>query len=106
MPTPRRHANPAQRQAAYRQRLTAAREEELRVRELPSLPAIPTVPGERRWDLLRRRALEALRTMQEEMQSYHEQRSENWQVTERGEALAERLQALQEIVSAVEGLGP
>ncbi len=105
MPTPRRHADQAQRQAAYRQRLTAARAQELQVKGLPSLPAIPTLPGGRRWELLRRQALELLKTMHQEMEGYHAQRSDLWQESERGEHMAERIDALQEGITVVEELG-
>jgi hypothetical protein len=51
-------------------------------------------------------ALLLLQTIQEEMQEYYEQRSEEWQGSEPGEAMGERLQALQEAIAAVEGLAP
>jgi len=45
-----------------------------------------------------------LETLQQEMQTYYEQRSEAWQESETGEALLERLQALQEVRTAMEEL--
>ena len=42
----RKHANPAQRQAAYRKRCEAARQQQLSTRGLPPLPAIATLPGQ------------------------------------------------------------
>ena len=104
MPTPRRYANQAQRQAAYRQRMADARKQELQVRGLPPLPLIPTMPSSRRWEAMNQQALRLLQTVEEEMQDYYDQRSEPWQGSERGEAMAERLQALQEVISAVEEL--
>lgn len=104
MPTPRRYANPAQRQAAYRARLTAARERELQAQGLPRLPKVPSIPGTVRWAALQQQALLLLQTMQEEMQEYYDERSEVWQASERGEAIVERLQAIQEAIATVESL--
>jgi hypothetical protein len=106
MPTPRRYANQAERQASYRQRLAAVREQELQVKGLPSLPTIPTIPGVRRWELLRRQAQGLLQTALEEMQSYQEQRSDAWRESERGERMAELIPALEDIVAALEELDP
>jgi hypothetical protein len=106
MPTPRRHASHAQRQAAYRRRVAEARQREMTGKGMPPLPAILTMPGERRWTMMTGHALVVLQTIQEEMQEYYDQRSEQWQESERGETMAERLQALQEAVAVVEGLVP
>lgn len=106
MPTPRRYATHAERQAAYRRRVAAAREQELQAKGLPPQPQVATMPGERRWATMTGQALVLLQTIQEEMQEYYEQRSEQWQESERGEAVGERLQALQEAIAAIEGLGP
>ena len=38
------------------------------------------------------------------MQGYYDERSDRWQESERGETMAEQLQALQETIAAVEGL--
>ena len=62
------------------------------------------MPGTCRWEALYQQALFLLRTLEAEMQSYHEQRSERWQEAERGEALAARLQALQEVIGMAEEL--
>ena len=104
MPTPRRHAHHAARQAAYRERCAAVRRSELEAKGLPALPAIPSIPGHARWRALTRQAQVLLETLQQEMQTYYEQRSEAWQESETGEALLERLQALQEVRTAMEEL--
>jgi hypothetical protein len=106
MPTPRRYASHAERQAAYRRRVAAARQHELQAKGMPSLPRVPNLPGTRRWAAMTEQALVLLQTIQEEMEEYHEQRSQQWQESERGEAMGERLQALQEVIAAVEGLSP
>ena len=102
MPTPRQYANRAQRQAAYRKRIADARKQELRAKGLPALPPIPTMPGVRRWETMNQQALLLLKTMQEEMEEYYDERSELWQASERGETMAERLQALQAAIAAIE----
>jgi hypothetical protein len=104
MPTPRLHAHPAGRQAAYRRRLAQAREKELAAKGMPPLPAVSTMPGHSRWEALIVQASLLLQTAHEEMQDYYDQRSEPWQTSERGEALLERLQALEELQSAVDEL--
>lgn len=104
MPTPRRYASPAERQAAYRRRCAAARNEELETKGMPPLPAVASMPGDRRWQALIRQASQLLGTVQEEMGAYYEQRSERWRESERGEALLERLEAIQETQAAVEEL--
>jgi hypothetical protein len=104
MPTPRQYANPAERQAAYRARLAAARKQEQEAKGLPPLPAVASLPGQARWQALRRQAALLLQHAQEEMQAYYAQRSERWQDSERGEAFLERLEALQELHEAAEQL--
>jgi hypothetical protein len=104
MPTPRQYANDAQRQAAYRKRIADARKQELQAKGLPALPAIPTMPGVRRWAAMHQQALLLLQSVEEEMRDYYDQRAERWRESETGEAMAEQLQALQEAVSAVEEL--
>lgn len=104
MPTPRRHAHPAARQAAYRHRLAEARRKEQEGKGLPPLPTVATLPGHRRWQALLRQADLLLRTVQEEMQDYFHERSETWQQGERGEAFLESLQAVQEAQDTAEEL--
>jgi hypothetical protein len=104
MPTPRRYASPAERQAAYRRRCAAARSKELETKGMPPFPAVASMPGDRRWQALIRQASQHMETVHEEMRDYYEQRSESWRETERGEAFLERLQAVQEAHATVEDL--
>lgn len=104
MPTPRRHAHPAARQAAYRQRCAQARKNELEAKRMPPLPAIASLPGHARWQALIQHASLLLQTVQEEMQDYYDERTELWRASERGESFQGRLQALQETQDAVEEL--
>jgi hypothetical protein len=103
MPTPRRYANHAERQAAYRQRQAGARSQPFGP-GLPTPAAIPTRPGPARWAALTRQAARWLQLVQEEMEAYYDQRSEAWQESERGELFRERLEAVQEAQAAAEEL--
>jgi hypothetical protein len=105
MPTPRQYVSQAERQAAYRRRLAAARSQELAAKRVPPLPAVATIPGYSRWEALTRSAALLLETVQAEMQEYYEQRSDPWQGSERGEAFLERLEAVREAQAAAAELG-
>lgn len=58
MPTPRQYANPAARQAAYRQRQAA------RAPQVVSVPVLPATPSPRRWQALCRHAAQLLHTVE------------------------------------------
>jgi hypothetical protein len=101
MPTPRRYPDAAARQAAYRARQAEARRQEQVAKGMPALPVVATRPGHARWRALLRQAHLLLEMVQEEMQEYHDQRSERWQEAERGESFRDRLEALQAAQEAV-----
>lgn len=101
MPTPRRFQTNADRQAAYRQRAAETRRQELQRKGLPPTPAIPSMPGNARWNALLALAAEATATVAAEMESYFEDRSEEWQEGEKGETFTERLD---EVRSAAESV--
>ena len=103
MPTPRRYANHAERQAAYRQRQAEARSRPSGP-GLPALPSVATRPSPARWAALTWQAARLLQVVQEEMEAYYNQRSEAWQESERGEIFRERLEAVQEAQAAAEEL--
>jgi hypothetical protein len=104
MPTARRYADAAKRQAAYRRRQAEARTRALTTRGVPALPGVATIPGHPRWEALTRQADLLLRTTLEEMQAYYDQRSESWQESERGAEFLERVQAIEEAQAALEEL--
>lgn len=104
MPQPRKHQTNAQRQAAYRTRTEHARTQQLSARSLPPLPAIATIPGEARWTGALRQAHWLLETTIAEMEEYKEERSDQWQESEKGWAFADRLESLQELVGTLEEL--
>jgi|SRR6185503_548625 len=104
MPQPRVHESSAQRQAAYRQRTARARQQQLTAQSLPPLPALPTMPGQARWLALLVQAQWCLTQVANEMQQYYEDRSEAWQESAKGTAFEERLEAVQEVLQALEEL--
>jgi hypothetical protein len=104
MPTPRQHPNHAARQQAYRERQEQARRQALQAKGLPATPTLPTLPGTARWQALREQARQALSTLRDEMQAYHDQRREAWQESERGEAMRDWIEACDELLTAVDDL--
>lgn len=104
MPTPRLHSDGASRQAAYRARMAAARTAERTAKGLPPAPAVPTIPGTARWDALLQTARAALETVREEMQEYFDDRTEGWQEGERGASMQERIDAIDALLSDLDGL--
>jgi len=72
---------------------------------LPASPIIPTVPGAARWKAMRELATTALRDMRNEMESYANDRAETWRQSERGEAFRQRIVAIEQLISELEGLG-
>ena len=95
MPTPRKYDNPAQRQAAYRARLSA-----VQASQFP----IPTVPGYQRWQVMMGAALAMLTNVHHEMDNYYQQRSEAWQESEKAESFVERMDTLGEIIDLLDEL--
>ena len=101
MPQPRRHDHPAARQRAYRERLRQAAAQQLAVKGLPSLPAIPTLPGYRRWTAGLLQAKQLLETVAQEMRDYYDQRSEQWQESDRAETLQEQLDQITDLAETL-----
>jgi hypothetical protein len=84
---------PAQKQAAYRerQRLKA-------IGQLPASPGACNIPAERRWNTALCQALRLMEQTRDEMQAYTDDRSDQWQESERGEAMQERIETLDSII--------
>jgi hypothetical protein len=84
---------PAQKQAAYRdrQRLKA-------IGQLPDSPAPCNIPAEKRWSTALTQALRLMEQTRDEMQAYAQDRTEQWQESERGEAMQERTESLDSII--------
>jgi hypothetical protein len=95
MPTPRRYASAAQRQAAYRLR---CREQARAARGVAPLPG---QPGRRRWAALCGQALSLVELAGREMEVYYDQRSDAWQESEPGEAFGEVMESVAQIAEAL-----
>ena len=99
MPTPRKYATAAARQAAYRQRL---RQPPSDGRPLMPLRAVPGCPGAPRWRRMMVDAIRLVREVEEEMAVVYDERTERWQDSERGQAFSEQLEALGEALTTLE----
>ena len=102
MPQPRKYDTRAQQQAAYRKRRAISDRELLAQKGLPPLPSIPTMPGNARWSAMVAQAHMLLSEAVDEMQSYHDDRSEQWQESTKAEDLLEKLEHLQETMDQLE----
>ena len=93
MPAQKKHANSAQRQAAYR----------ARCKERTEAPqtALATGAAYRRWEKMREQALSLLNQVVAEMENYHDQRSETWQESERAEEFIELMESIAETAEAL-----
>jgi hypothetical protein len=104
MPQPKKHASPAARQAAYRQRCEQALQVTLAGKGLPALPVIATMPGWPRWNASFRSAHDLIAETLGEMQDYFEDRSDAWKDGERGEEHQEKTASLEAILDALSDL--
>ena len=96
MPTTRKYASSAARQAAYRERCKAQDE------PLPAAPVTGAVY--RRWEAMRKQALSLLEQVACEMETYQTQRSETWQDSPRGEAFVEMMESLADVAEALKDI--
>ena len=101
MPQPRKHASPAERQAAFRARSEQARQAELATKGLPAHPVIASIPGWPRWNATFRMAHDLIEGALSEMQEYFDDRSDTWQVSERGEDHQERIASTEAVLEAL-----
>lgn len=99
MPTPRQYRTNADRQRAYRRRQQQARTEEMQSKGLPASSPISTMPSLQRWTKLLDHAKTTLETLRDEMQEYHDDRTEEWQESDRAEALQARIEAIEEALN-------
>lgn len=104
MPQPRKYETRAQQQAAYRKRQALSQQALLSQKGLPPLPAIPTMPGHARWSAMIAQAQTLLSAAAEEMQTYHDARSEPWQESSKAEELLTKLERLQENVAQLQDI--
>ena len=94
MPTPRKYGNNAERQAAYRARRASCTDK----------TQAPVTPGYRRWEGMIRDSRCLLDSVNHEMESYYEERSERWQESDRGERLTEMMESIEEITTMMHDL--
>ncbi len=94
MPYPKKHASHAARQAAYHKRQEKARREQLQAKGLLALPAIPTIPGYPRWRQALAHAESLLDMVATEMEDYANERSEEWNETDRADQFRENIDAI------------
>jgi len=104
MPQPRKYETRAEQQAAYRQRRIVSEKELLSRKGLPALPAIPTMSGRARWSAMMAQAHLLLSEAAVEMQTYHDDRSPEWQESARAEELLAKLEQLQETIEQLQGI--
>jgi hypothetical protein len=104
MPQPRRYEDQAARQRAYRARQAQARHDEQQAQGLPPAPALPTMPSRARWQALINRARLAVETARDEMQAYDDDRSDEWQQSDRATILAEHIDLLSTALDDLEAL--
>ena len=90
------------RQQRFRQRQANTRRAEQQAKGLPALPAIPTMPGNARWSAMIERAHLLLSEAVDEMQSYHDDRTEQWQDSSKAEDLLAKLEHLQETMAQLQ----
>jgi hypothetical protein len=102
MPQPKKYASRAEQQAAYRKRRSLSERELLAKKGLPSLPAIPTLPGHARWSAMLTQAQALLCAAAEEMQTYHDERSKAWQESANAEEFLAKLERLEETIAQLE----
>ena len=104
MPQPRKYQTRAEQQAAYRKRRATSDRELLAQKGLPPLPAIPTMPGNARWRAMIDQAHTLLAEAVVEMQIYHDDRSEQWQDSDKAENLLAKAEQLQEAITQLQGV--
>jgi hypothetical protein len=103
MPQVKKHNSDADRQAAYRRRC-AQSHVLLAATDLPAPTRLAALPSTGRWRKGIVQAHNLLELVQQEMQAYYDQRSDNWQDGDKGDAFQERLEAIGEAIAQVDEL--
>jgi len=104
MPTPRKYANHAQRQRAYLERQKAAQLAAISAKNTPAGAAIPTMPSKARWKSLREQAQTILTTLQAEMETYRGDRSDEWQESEKADAIQAVIDQVTEALESAQAI--
>jgi hypothetical protein len=93
----------AERQKAFRDRRKQQAAGAFAPAPLPAKPRI-SVPAVKRWDSLKSRAVENLEQLRDELQEFFDERTEEWQEGERGQVYSDRIDAVESLLSDLEGL--
>jgi hypothetical protein len=102
MPQPRKYESRSAQQAAYRQRRLQSQHELLALKGLPSIPAIPTMPGLARWRAIAEQTRMLLRTAIDEMQTYYDDRSEQWKDGDNAHVLLNTIDQLEDAIDLIQ----
>jgi hypothetical protein len=92
-----KYATNAERQAAYRRRRAQSEARKAQAMGLVPLPAISTVPGTVRWRQALAYAASHVATVRDEMQTYHDERTERWQESDKAADFLERIAQIEQI---------
>lgn len=104
MPNPRVYSSSADRQAAYRVRVAQTKMQQRDDATAPTVNPDNGNPPRAKWNSLKSSAMALLETLQNDMQAYHDARSEKWQEGERAAQILETIDGLQNLVSEMEGM--
>ncbi len=104
MPTPRKYVNQAQRQRAYLERQKAAQLAAISAKNMPAGAAIPTMPSMARWRALAEQAERILKALQDEMEDYRDDRSEQWQESDKASTFQEAIDRVAEALQTVQAI--
>ena len=91
----------AERQKAFRVRLRRRLAEVDTPVPLPAKPKLSAMLANKRWAVMLEQATAILTSRHDEMQEYFDERSEDWQEGDRGQAFQERLDANDTATDAV-----
>jgi hypothetical protein len=102
MSQPPKYGSGAERQAAYRRRRAQAEATSTRQTPIAPLPSISSVPGTIRWRQVLDHAIRIVAATRDEMQTYHDERTERWQESERAGDFLDRLTLIEQIAEQLE----
>lgn len=99
--TEKQRTQTAERQRRFRER-QAARDKATESAGLPAPRQISTMPSTARWNALLEAGRGKIEQLRDEMQEYFDERTEEWQESDRGTEMQERLERLEEALTALE----
>lgn len=104
MPTPRMHPKLRGSPKRLPQRQALALTAQRASKGLPGTAPIPTMPSTARWRAMGSQAQSLLRSLADEMENYRDDRSEDWQEGERGQAFEDERETVREALLATEAI--